>query len=323
MSNYIEKAEGENRNQVTVDKSNPNGIWVINATIHGEKVPPISVFNIRNNSHKPNIAKALVSGDPVCAFGIGNYGLAIGIEDPRRGRTPHVWEGWWKFKPERPSDNKVPMLLPWKHWSRVIDKRKTHPKVRPLFEYENLQRLFREGIVFHVKAETFDIAPHIDSRAFIQVENGKRMVSVLLWDDPDLYEVADLAYRQDPQVIVGISSYNPHGENPAFTFEEVIDQIKKTGRIGFKYCVRDSLCEGFVKSSMAIFVVEGDHFYEQRRGSISAERFLAATHLNTYIRTDAEPNYAGRDHPKEEMLDSKVELIQKLAYRDRSLRKRT
>ena len=319
----------EDRNQevklnLDVKKNGPKGIWYIDVNINNKRLPPIPVFHIREDSHKKDIAQALVSGEPVVAFGIGNYGLAIGVEDPRRGRNPNSWNGWWDFKPERPIESKVPILLPWKHWSRVMDKRKLHPNIRPLFTYEKLKQLYRDGIVFHIKTATYDRAPHIDNRCFIQEENGKRMISLLFGDDPDIYEVADLAFRFDPQVLVGISSYNPRGENPAFSFEEVLEMILRTKKVGFKYLVRDEVGEAVgVRSSMSIFVVEEDHFYEQRRGSISKEKFIQALALNnTYVRSDNNPVYAARGHKKNRTLDNLVEEVQRRSYEKHNSRRK-
>src|SRR3989344_1544942 len=323
----VESAQFEPRvsNVDITEYKQTNGIWLLDIKIGNER-KEVSVFNLRDDRHKEDIAKALISGEPVAAFGIGNYGLAVGIDHPRRGRFPDSWEHYWRFKPDRPKDAHIPILLPPKYWNSIIDFRKIHPEFRKMFTRENLERAYREAVIFHIIAPTFDFAPHINQPALITSKDGKLSVSAFWWDDPDLKEIADIAMRLDPNVLIGISSFNDHGENPAFNYEEVIGYIIRKRRVPFKYVIRDEIGESIgVRSSHPQFKVpeKGDDpvWRVVRKGSVSVEKFLAATHLPFPVEGQEEAPFAPRSHPEKTNLDDLVDKVHRETLGDFLLRK--
>ena len=286
----------------------------------------LPVYNIRNDSNKESIAKALVSGKPVAAFGVGNYGLAVGIDNPRRERFPDSWKEFWKFKPVRPHDAHIPILLPPKYWNSIVDFDKIHQGFKGLFTREKLKKLYYDAVIFHIVAPTYDFAPHINIPALITDENGTKSVSAFWWDDPDMEEIADLAIRLDPFMLIGISSFNDHGENPAFNYEEVIGYVLKKKKIPFDFIVRDPIGESVeVKSSHPQFKVpekgEKPVWKVVRRGSRSVNKFLNATGLQFEAEGENSAPYAPRAHSAETNLDNLVDLVHDLTLKDFSRRR--
>ena len=194
----------ETSNVDIIERNRNDGLLLLDIKIDHETTI-VPVFDLREDSHKREIAKVLISGDPVAAFGVGNYGIAIGIDHPKRGRFPNSWEHYWKFKPDRPRDAKIPILMPPKYWSEIIDFRKIHSGFKPLFNRGQLERAYREAVIFHIVAPSYNYAPHINHPALVTAEDGKNSVSAFWWDDPDLEEIADIAMRlieESPQVSV-------------------------------------------------------------------------------------------------------------------------
>lgn len=302
-----------------------NGMRTLEIKIDGEK-KIVPVLNFREDSHKKDIARALISGEPVAAFGIGNYGLAVGVDHPRRGRFSDSWEYYWRFKPDRPRDAHIPILLPPKNWDLIVDLRKIHPQFRRMFYRENLEKMYKEAVISHIIAPTFNFAPHINHPAFVTSKESKNSVSAFWWDDPDLEEIADIAMRLDPNVLIGISSFNDHGENPAFNYEEVKEYVIKKKKVPFKYIVMDPVGESVeVKSSHPQFKVpekgEKPVWKVVRRGSVSVKRFLRATHMPFNAEGEDEAPFAPRAYPEDINLDSLVDRVHGLTLENYRRRK--
>lgn len=293
-----------------------------------ERLKCIPVYNLRNDSHKEDIAKALISGKPGTAFGVGNYGYVVGIDNPRRERHPNSWMEFWNFKPERPKDAHIPILLPPKYWNSIVDFSKIHPDFKSLFTREKLNKLYKDAVIFHIVAPTFDFAPHINHPALITNENGSKSVSAFWWDDPDMEEIADIAIRLDPNMLIGISSFNDHGENPAFSYEEVIGYILKKKRVPFEFIVRDPIGEEVqVRSSHPQFKVpekgEKGIWKVVRRGSRSVKRFLTATGLPFKADGEHSAPFAPRAYSEDVNLDDLVDLVHERTLQDFSKRRAT
>ncbi|OGD90435.1 hypothetical protein A3J17_00395 [Candidatus Curtissbacteria bacterium RIFCSPLOWO2_02_FULL_40_11] len=315
----------ETSNVDIIERNRNDGLLLLDIKIDHETTI-VPVFDLREDSHKREIAKVLISGDPVAAFGVGNYGIAIGIDHPKRGRFPNSWEHYWKFKPDRPRDAKIPILMPPKYWSEIIDFRKIHSGFKPLFNRGQLERAYREAVIFHIVAPSYNYAPHINHPALVTAEDGKNSVSAFWWDDPDLEEIADIAMRLDPNVLIGISSFNDRGENPAFNYDEVKDYIMRKKKVPFKYIIRDSIGEKVgVKSSHPQFKVpENDEkpvWQVVRRGARSVKRFLQATRLPFEAEGKDSALFAPRAHSEDVDLDNLIDTVHELILRDYSLRK--
>jgi len=325
-TNFIQP-ESRTKDIEIVQIKQPDGVWILDIKI-GKERHHVKVFHLREDSHKRDIAKALISGEPVAAFGVGNYGLAVGIDHPKRVRSPRAWESYWQFKPQRPKTAKIPILLPPKYWGSIVDRRKIHPKFKPMFTREGLERAYKEAVIFHIVAPSFDYAPHINHPALITSENGRNSVSAFWWHDPDLEEVADLAMRFNQNMLIGISSFNDHGENPAFNYDDVIAYIIRKRRVPFKFIVRDEIGESVgVRSSHPQFKVpeKGDEpiWKVVRKGSRSVERFLEATHLPFGAIGEEEAPFAPRDYPEDANLDHLVDKVHVLTLEDYKRRKAT
>lgn len=308
----------------------PNGLWV--ATAHLEVGPKeFPVFDWREDSHKMDIARRIAAGQVGVVFGIGNYGVVKAIADPRRGRDYDSGEPFFEAKMGRQRHSKIPVYAPPKNWSRYFDRQKVRPGFREFFTRERLERFYKKAIIGHFLLPAYDKDPSLDpifvstlddwTRAGKNPELGVKegIVSLFWWNDPDAAEVADLVARIDPTMTVGISSFNDHGEPPAYNVAEVLDYVRKKKRVPFHFVVRDSVGEAVsVGSSHPQFrppmVGQDPAWTIVREGSVSNQKFMAATELPFEGRANAATTLADRNQPKGKNLDSLVEEVDRRVW---------
>jgi len=177
---------------------------------------------------------------------------------------------------------------------RAIDWEAMHPEfAKYLRARERRERLWKDGVAFHLVVPVSPSAHYIHG-VFITTPEDLRhtkkpeeqmvdinTVSAFWWHDPDWEDIADMVKRYNPFGIAGISSFNEHGQQPAYTFDEVVKFIYDTGKCPFDMVVRDEIGETIgVRSSHSQYRVplrgEPAEWIVVRRGAIDTDRWLEA-----------------------------------------------
>ncbi len=319
--------------EVSVDVRYPkdrNLPWIIDTKI-GEVRKEIPVYHCREDSHKEEIARHFAEGELCVAFGVGNYGAAVLLDDPRRQKHPESFKGFSLLKPTRQSRDKIPIFIPPKDFYRVVDFDAMHPDfAKFLKDREKREQLWRDGVVCHLVAPVPQSAAYIHPILITTPEDLRKAnkpaeqivnvntASVFWWYDPDWQEIADIAKRYDPFGIAGITSYNEHRKPPAYNFDEVVEFIAQTGKCP-DFVVRDEIGESVgVRSSHPQIRVplkgEPPEWIVIRKGSISIEGWLKATHSPWPARVLQTATIAARASLPETNLDELVFMV-----RDRTL----
>lgn len=254
----------------------------------------VPVYNCRVDSQHETIAKEFASGKACVAFGVGLYGVAGMVDDPRCKRNPDGAEVFFRAKKGRDPHAKVPIFITPRDMYRVIDFDAMHPEFAKLFSNRDWrEKLWQNGVSFHIVFPVPKDAHYIHP-VLITTPNDLRhagkpeeqmvpvdTVSAFWWYDPDWQEIAYRATSNDPFGIPGISSYNEHGQLPAWVFDDLPKEIYKTGKCPYDMVVRDPVGEPIgVKSSHPQYRVplrgEKAEWIVIRHGSFSIERWLKA-----------------------------------------------
>lgn len=310
------------------DRSLP---WVIDTKI-GDTRKQVPVYHCREDSHKEIIARHFANGELGVAFGIGNYGAAVLLDDPRRQRHPNSWRGFSLLKPTRQPHDKIPIFISPKDFHQVVDFDAMHSRfARFLKDRERREKLWREGVVCHLVAPVPQDAEYIHPILVTTPEDLKKAnkpeeqmvnvntASVFWWHDPDWQEIVDIVTRYNPFGIAGISSFNDHGEPPAYVFDEVPEFVRLKGRCPIDFVVRDEIGESVgVRSSHPQYRIplrdEAPEWIVIRHGSISIEGWLKAIDSPFEARVLPTATVAARATSPNTNLDALV-----FAVRDRTL----
>lgn len=303
--------------------TNPSKPWIMNVTI-GDQFKQVPVYNCREDSQHETIAEEFAKGKACVAFGVGLYGVAGMVADPRTARNPEGAEIFFRAKTNRDPHAKVPIFITPKDMYRVIDFDEMNPKFAKLFSNrEWRENLWRNGVSFHIVFPVPRDAHYIHPVLITTPEDLKcankpeeqmvpvDTVSAFWWHDPDWQRTAYRAAIYNPFGLAGISSFNEHGQQPAYTFDEVIQFIYQTGKCPFDMVVRDPVGESIgVKSSHPQYRVplkgEPDEWIVIRHGSISIERWLKAVDSPFIAKKLATATVAARATPSETDLSDLV-----------------
>jgi len=286
----------------------------------------IPVFSVRNTDHHRLIAEHIVSGD-VGVFGVGVIGILKAI--PRD--SVNESEGkktFWEIKKGRKLEDKVPMMMLPEHHSKIVDYDKVHPDFAYLKDPEK-RRKFYGTIPFHTILPLAEGAK-INKSVFVTTfEDSKKKpldqqssiptVCVFFSGGDKAWEsIAQLAYSINPDVHLGISSLNDHGEHSPYDFDELKEYINKKKEADFDFVVDDPIVAKYkIRSSMTIIrlpqVGESPEITIVRKGSIGTdtlrrhmEDMKDGGHL---IRELASAKFASHGHPEDvrlKGLDDKV-----------------
>lgn len=297
--------------------------WLMDVKI-GNQNKQVEVFHCREDSQKEMIARRLAEGTPCVAFGVGLYGLSVVVDDPRRKKNPYAMDAFFVAKLGRNPHAKIPIFISPKDMYLVIDWDAMHPEFAKYLQVrEQREKLWREGVAFHLVVPVPKDAHYIHDVLITTPEDLKyakkpeeqmvdrNTVSAFWWHDPDWEEIADKVKRYNPFGIAGISSFNEHGQQPAYTFKEVIKFIYETGKCPFSMVVRDEIGEAIgVKSSHPQYRVpfkgEPAEWVVVRHGAISIDRWLAATDSPFPARKLISATVAARASSREEDLSDLV-----------------
>jgi len=279
----------------------------------------LPIYSIRDLSRHREIAWALASGKKAVMFGMGLWGIVKAVEDPRtqgrlagrRGESRVFWE----VKVGRPRQSKIPVMVPPEQMGRLIDFGKLHPRYRFLRNRGAREKLWAHGAPFHgifpLKSRT-----HIDE-AFVtrpeELPEDWRVpystVSIFWMEDPAWHNLARLAGRITSRSLLGVSSVNTHGEEPPFTYDELVSMLSRKPEWDFDLLVRDEATESVDLKSSHTQIRFPLHYEEPecvvlRIGSLSARGFAEATGLP--VRVHEHATIASRGHPLDANLDDRV-----------------
>lgn len=287
-------AEQPNINVDVKRFSDPSKPWIMDVEI-GDEHKQVRVYDCREDSQKKLIARELAESRPCVAFGVGLYGLSVVVDDPRRKKNPNAADAFFAAKSGRDPHAKIPIFISPKDMYLVTDWDAMHPEfVKYLKLREKRERIWKDGVAFHLVVPVSPRMHYIDQVLITTPEDlrcAKRppeqmvevnTVSAFWWHDPDWQEIADLVRRYNPFGIAGISSFNEHGQQPAYTFDEVIQFIYQTGKCPFDIVVRDEIGESVgVRSSHPQYRVplkgEPPEWVVVRHGCIDIDRWLQST----------------------------------------------
>ena len=299
---------------VKYDEKGPGyGLLKVESSEGFRKIP---VFSIRNPDQHRVIAESISSGAPV-AFEVGVIGILIAVEDSRAGNDNY--ERFWKIKRGRASQDKVPIMLPPRHQWGIVDFDKLHPDFRYLKDRKHRENFYGQ-LPLHVIWPFKETASSVNHKAFITTGEDYKSkpedqrvdistVCVYFQDDKDWRNVAEFAKRFNPHVFFGISSFNDHGEQPPFDFEELIQYVMLKQRVDFDYVIRDQIvARANIRSSHT--QIRPPLWYESpeirvvRRGPVSADAI--SKHTGHPVKVLESARLASRGHPESVDLDQNV-----------------
>lgn len=208
------------------------------------------------------------------------------------------------------------MVAPEDMWA-LIDFGRLHPEFHNLRRKCVRRRLWEHGAPFHAILPTRKRSPYIDS-AFVtfphELPEELRVpyptMSIFWMEDPAWHNLARLAKRFNTHSLLGVSSLNTHGEEPPYTYAELIAQMEHKPEWDFDIIVVDEIAEAAeIKSSHTQIRFPSCHDPPEcvvvRIGSLSPEGFHKLTDLS--VRVHEQVRLAARGHPADAVLDDRVQ----------------
>lgn len=194
----------------------------------------IPIYDFRNLTHQVMIAKALAKGERMAMFG-GVWGAFRAV---KRNTTAEDFFHR-QVKPGRPWEAKVPLMIKPKDGLRLIDWSQVHSNFRFLSDYAEFKKLWNLHPAFlhiiapvrptkHSLPDIFITTPQDYQKRYsgndiIQVST----VALLHRHDPYLEHLSAWVERfSHTAMSLGVSTLNPHGEEPPYTEKELFEDIK-------------------------------------------------------------------------------------------------
>lgn len=218
---------------------------------------PVPIFDVRQLGHHALIAQRYATyGELGVVHGIGLYGAVWPIKSPSAGAEESYSQLISKFKPGRSSLDKLPLYIRPKHLGQLVDVAQIHEEFRLYFESEEaIDKLYRSAPAIHLivpVAENADVddvfITHPDDWKAKEVDEDQHMgvptVSAFYWYDPMFDHIAELTEERLNDGSIAISSFNKHGEEPAWNFEgllKYLEQNVQENGCPFDYVVYDPL----------------------------------------------------------------------------------
>lgn len=279
----------------------------------------IPIFNLRDFSDQVEAARLVAQGKRMAMYG-GVWGGFRAVK-----RWDFAERFFHEVKVGRPEEAKIPLMTLPENAVRIIDWSMVHEDFRFLEHYWNFKKLWENhGAFLHIIAparETLkSLAPIFVTSAeeFMRRYPNSTPVSsptiAGVWrDDPYLRHFATLIGRfSHTDMYIGVSTLNPHGEEPPYTFEEFKKDLS-AGRIpaeSVDLIVKDDSYERYQAFSSHTqirlpFVGENPVLRVLRIGSLSPEGFGNATGFNCVIEKDAKDVRKN----KGENLDAKLKAM--------------
>lgn len=308
-------------------KKFPKGVRLLHFD-DGKEKKTIPVFNLRWQSHHDLIARYYADYKIGVIFGIGVYGATSLVEFPKIGKYPQSARAFWKVKQDRSATDKIPLHIHPKDLPLVIDKNIIHEEFLPYIKTAKAREFFyQQGVAIHlivpVKKNSnlhpiFITKPRdwqakrVPKDQWINVPT----VSAFWWHDPDLEKIYLKARQANPVAFAGISSFNDHGEEPAWDEQGVLDYLNKKKRYPFDFMVTDPGSEKIgVKSSHPQIAIplkgEAPVWKVYRTGATDIVAFLRRLKSRHGYRLVEGVRQAARAHDPKVNLDSLVLDVQR------------
>jgi len=327
--------------QIAIDenpKGFPKGVHMLRVDLR-DKNPMISVpvYNCREDSHHMLIASHMANHEPAVAFGVGLYGIGALVHDPRVEEYADSHQAFFRAKSGRSELDRIPLQTPPKDLLEYMDIDKIHPDFKRYFEYrEDREDFWNIAIAIHILGpvrknpkihDIFITTPEIWQKK--QAPKGQwrdyPTASFFWWHDLDWENIASMIQLKNPDSVMGISSFNEHRENPAWSFEDVLKFIETKRIVPFQLVVTDPIGESVgVKSSFAQLQVpspkDNPEWVVYRDGPNDLDALMG----KLTKRFGARHNYrkvegvrlAARGHAKDVSLQDKIDLVQQLVKED-------
>ncbi|MCL4396077.1 MAG: hypothetical protein M1482_14965 [Chloroflexi bacterium] len=205
----------------------------------------VPVYSLRNPGDRELAARLLATGKTAAFYG-GLYGIVKRVQ-PEWEAGPGGADTYWQVKAGRPRWSKVPLLIQPKDALRLIDFRLVHPQFQHLRKREHFERLYAShGAPLHVIAPLKEPLPFLHSafktsnadlreQAVDKVLTSDRLLpcttAAFFWmTDPAWEQLAHLlGLYSKRRVFYGVSSFNEHGEQPQYTFDELSRVLERPG----------------------------------------------------------------------------------------------
>jgi len=324
----IEQAPGFQRGkeELEIVIEEKDGIQFLTIPELGKRVP---VYDFRDLHHQVLAARAIARGAKMAMYGGVWAGLAA--EKRNSGGGDFFWEikrsgkGSDPKYSERPKEAKPPVMIRPEDALSLVDWSKHHPNVRFLANFWNFIKLWNKHPAYlHVIAairptlgsfpEKFKTTPEEFKIRYPQAPPISCDTFASFWrEDPFLRHFATLVARfSHTQMYIGVSTLNPHGEEPPYSFKDFLEDIR-TRRCRIELIdliVKDDLYERFqvFGSHTQIrlpLLGEKSSFKVLRIGSFSPEAFERATGFECELTSGVKDV---RKKPGED-LDEKLEAM--------------
>ena len=339
---FTEQIQKPFRVQIDIDdnpKGFPEGVRMLKVDLKDNNpMKFVPVYNCREDSHHKLIAEHMANHDAAVAFGVGLYGLGALIHDPRVPEFKESYQAFFRAKSGRSELDRIPLQTPPKYLLEYMDITKVHPDFRRYFNTREAREDFwRIGIAIHILGPVKENSPKIHEILTTTSEVWQKKqapkdqwrnyptASFFWWHDPDWENIANIMERKNPDSVMGISSFNEHGEAPAWSFQDVLEFIKAKMIVPFQLVVTDPIGENVgVKSSFAQLQVpsldDKPEWVIYRDGPNDpdvlmdrlAERFGVR---HNYRRVEG-VRLAARGHGKDVNLQGKMDIVQNLVQKD-------
>lgn len=311
----------------------PEESRLLHIKFQGGQEKTIPVLDCRRESHHEMIASTAASGKPFTYFGVGLYGLSAIVESPSVNPQARGSRAFFEAKSGRKETDKVPVFGIPESLKQLMDIDLIHPEFRMVLDDPDY--IWKLGNALHIIApirKDSRIDPVFVTTPEIAKEKGLpnqkvNTASFFWWDDPDGYKIARRISELSPEGIGGISSFNEHGEAPAWNLDGVIDFVSKKGIAPFDMVVTDSIAEPIgIRSSfdqVGIPTIYDDPVWKfYREGPLNKERFVGD--LNKKYGTDfgyvimPTAKVASRSNADEAYLDDALQTVQKTVWYQRN-----
>jgi hypothetical protein len=276
---------------------------------------------VRNHRHHELIARWIVSGH----VGILEAGVMGMLKAVHGDPIVDKYDGkeFWDNKVGRGKSDKVPIMMPPEHHSKVVDFSKLHPDFAFLTDLEKRREFFGR-YPFHTILPVIDgarinwdvfVTTHEDykNKPFDQQVSEPTVCIFFPGGDSAWKEIAALA--ESELFEIGVTSYNDHNEISPFDLDEFVSYVNRKQKVGFDFIIQDPVARGAqIRSSHTQIRLplkgEPPEILVIRKGSVSTDRLRA--HIGYSIRELGSAKFATHGHDPEIRktinLDPRVDL---------------
>ena len=274
-----------------------------------EGVRKIPIFSIRNPKHRAPIARSIVSGH-VGVLEAGVMGVLIAVPN-NPSVDNYVGKKFWEVKRGRGSSDKVPvMMLPENH-DEIVDYSKIHPDFAYL-KYPEKRHEFFGKYPFHtilpvlsdviLNRDVFVTTPEDSQKKPQDQWVSEPTVCIFFPGGDGAWEnVAKIARDINPDVHLGVSSLNDHGEQPPYNLDQLVSFINRKQRVDFDFIIQDPISRAAqIKSSHTQirlpFKSEAPEIIIIRDGSVSPGKI--SEHTGHPVKILESVRFASHGHPE-------------------------